>query len=155
MTNFAIARRLYAGITSADLAERLGTTQPYISKLETGKCAMTRQSVQRIAEILGVSPAWLMDIPEAMPVTDPLSGTLYTLPIMRSDDIPGYGTLYHVWLDDAALIVPVILAGGVQITPRDWQGQTARSASEIPEHEWIGPHGQDCVMVDGLPRIIE
>lgn len=155
MTNFAIARRLFADITSADLAERLGATQPYVSQLETGKRGMTIQNVQRVAEILDVSPAWLMDIPEIMPVTDPLSGTLYTLPIMRSEDIPGYGALYHVWLDDAALIVPVILAGGVQITPRDWQGQTARRASEIGEYKWIGPSGQDCVMVDGLPRIIE
>lgn len=154
MTNFAIARRLFAGITTTDLAVRLGVSQPYVSALETGKRGMTPQSVQRVAEMLDVSPAWLMEIPERLPLTDPLAGTTWTAPILRSEDIPGYGTLYHVWLNDAALIVPVILAGGIQITPRDWQGQTARSASEIAEHDWIGPAGQDCVMIDGLPRVI-
>ena len=155
MTNFGIARKYYAHLSGTELARLLGTTPSYISQLESGHRGMTDQNVRRVAEILDVSPAWLLEVPETMPLTDPLTGTLYTLPIMRSEDIPGYGTLYHVWVDDAALIVPVILAGGIQITPRDWQGQTARSASEITECQWIGPRGQDCVMIDGLPRIIE
>ena len=155
MTNFAIARRLYAGITSADLAARLGVTQSYISQLETGKRSVNRQNVQLVAGILDVSRAWLLEVPEAMPLSDLLSGDVFSAPIMRDEDIPGYGTIYHVWLDDAALIVPVILAGGVQMTPRDWQAPIPHTASEIGEHQWIGPRGQDCIMLDGLPRIIE
>lgn len=157
MTNFGIARRYFARISGAELAERLGTGKSYVSQLESGHRGMTGQNVRRVAEILDVSPAWLLEVPETMPLTDPINGETWIVPIMRSEDIPGYGTMYHIWLgeDGIDLIVPIIIAGGVQITPFDWQGQTARRASEIGEYKWIGPRGQDCVMVDGLPRIIE
>lgn len=154
MNNFAIARKFLSRLTGAEIAEKMAVTPAFVSQLETGKRAVTRQSVQRIAEILDVSPAWLLEVPELLPVSDPLSGENWTLPIMRAEEIPGYGILYHVWIEDAALAVPVIIASGIQFTPADWQAPIPQNAAEIAEHAWIDPHGNDAIMLDGLPRVI-
>lgn len=55
---FAIARELIAartraGLTQADVAERMGTTQSVIARLEGGKRAPSMRTVQRYAQALG------------------------------------------------------------------------------------------------------
>ena len=55
---FAIARELIAartraGLTQADVAERMGTTQSVIARLEGGKRAPSMRTVQRYAEAVG------------------------------------------------------------------------------------------------------
>lgn len=48
-----IAARTRAGLTQADVAERMGTTQSVIARLEGGKRAPSMRTVQRYAQALG------------------------------------------------------------------------------------------------------
>jgi transcriptional regulator with XRE-family HTH domain len=46
------------GLTQDELAKEAGTNQAVIQKIENGKSLRPRQ-IMRIAEVLGVNPAWL------------------------------------------------------------------------------------------------
>ncbi len=48
-----IAARTQAGLTQADVAERMGTTQSTIARLEGGKAAPSLRSLQRYAQAVG------------------------------------------------------------------------------------------------------
>ena len=48
-----IAARTQAGLTQADVAERMGTTQSTVARLEAGKAAPSMRSVQRYAQAVG------------------------------------------------------------------------------------------------------
>ena len=48
-----IAARARAGITQAELAQRMGTTQSVIARLEGGKRQPSMRTVQRYAEAKG------------------------------------------------------------------------------------------------------
>jgi len=48
-----IAARARAGMTQSDVAERMGTTQSVIARLEAGRSAPSLRSVQRYAEAVG------------------------------------------------------------------------------------------------------
>ncbi|HOK10975.1 MAG TPA: helix-turn-helix transcriptional regulator [Ottowia sp.] len=55
---FAIARELIAartraGLTQADVAARMGTTQSTVARLEGGKAAPSLRSLQRYAQAVG------------------------------------------------------------------------------------------------------
>ncbi|WP_287879063.1 helix-turn-helix transcriptional regulator [Acidovorax sp.] len=55
---FAVARELIAartkaGLTQADVAERMGTTQSVVARLEGGKAVPSLRSVQRYAQAIG------------------------------------------------------------------------------------------------------
>lgn len=55
---FAVARELIAartkaGLTQADVAERMGTTQSTIARLEAGRAAPSLRSLQRYAQAVG------------------------------------------------------------------------------------------------------
>jgi len=55
---FAVARELIAartkaGLTQADVAERMGTTQSTVARLEAGKAAPSLRSLQRYAQAVG------------------------------------------------------------------------------------------------------
>ena len=52
-------RRKEKGWTQKELAERTGSTQAVIQKIENGKSLRPR-NVVKLAQALGVSPAWLM-----------------------------------------------------------------------------------------------
>lgn len=52
-------RRRELGLTQEQLAERAGTTQAVIQKIENGKSLRPRK-IDRIASALDVKPAWLM-----------------------------------------------------------------------------------------------
>lgn len=49
-----IAARLQAGLTQSELAERMGTKQPYIARLETGTNNPSFKTLERIAEATGL-----------------------------------------------------------------------------------------------------
>lgn len=153
MTNFEIACR-FAGVSGRELAERLGVTPQYISQLATGKRSPGPNNVWLLARALDVDAAWLLGAAQALPLADPLEGTVYTCPVIRSEEIPDYGVLYHVYLDQTGDIVPVILSGGVQLTPTDWTALAVRCAADIGGCAWMGPGGRDAVMLDGLPRVM-
>ncbi len=48
-----IAARTQAGLTQADVAERMGTTQSTVARLEGGKAAPSLRSLQRYARAVG------------------------------------------------------------------------------------------------------
>jgi DNA-binding XRE family transcriptional regulator len=48
-----ITARTQAGLTQSDVAQRMGTTQSVIARLESGKRAPSLRTVQRYAQALG------------------------------------------------------------------------------------------------------
>ena len=48
-----IAARTQAGLTQADVAERMGTTQSTVARLEAGRAAPSLRSLQRYAQAVG------------------------------------------------------------------------------------------------------
>lgn len=160
MTNFEIACR-FAGMTGVKLAEQLGVTPGYISQLQTDRRGLSRDKARELARVLDVSPAWLMGVAESLILHDPINGDDFTAPIMRSEELAGYGMLYHVYLDETGDIVPVILSDGLQFTPTDWSGaQAIKCAADIRAEaedragvRWMDWRGQDAIMLDGLPRV--
>jgi predicted transcriptional regulator len=53
MARELIAARTRAGLTQADVAERMGTTQSTVARLEGGKATPSLRSVQRYAQAIG------------------------------------------------------------------------------------------------------
>lgn len=53
MAHELIAARTRAGLTQADVAERMGTTQSTVARLEGGKAPPSLRSVQRYAQAIG------------------------------------------------------------------------------------------------------
>ena len=52
-------RRKKVGWTQEQLAQKVGSSQAVIQKIENGKSLRPRK-IDRIAEVLGTTPAWLM-----------------------------------------------------------------------------------------------
>ena len=48
------------GITQEMIAERLGVSQQYVSKLLSGKTAFGKKQAQRFSEIWNIQPSWLL-----------------------------------------------------------------------------------------------
>lgn len=155
MSNFTVARKQFARMTGAEVARQTGTTAAYISQLDHGYRRLGDSNIQTYAKLFDVSPSWLHDCPERMPLFDPMSDDVFTCEIIRSETIPDYGILYHVYFDETGDIVPVILASGIQFTPRNWQDiDFPRSAKEIPDIRWMDNRGNEAIMLDGLPRVL-
>ena len=53
LTRELIAARTQAGLTQADVAERMGTTQSTVARLEGGKAVPSMRSLQRYAQAVG------------------------------------------------------------------------------------------------------
>ena len=53
LTRELIAARTQAGLTQADVAERMGTTQSTVARLEGGKAVPSMRSLQRYAHAVG------------------------------------------------------------------------------------------------------
>ena len=53
LTRELIAARTQAGLTQADVAERMGTTQSTVARLEGGKALPSMRSLQRYAQAVG------------------------------------------------------------------------------------------------------
>lgn len=53
MAHELIAARARAGLTQSDVAQRMGTTQSVIARLEGGKRAPSLRTVQRYAQAVG------------------------------------------------------------------------------------------------------
>jgi len=53
MARELIAARSRAGLTQGEVAQRMGTTQSVIARLESGKRAPSMRSVQRYAQAVG------------------------------------------------------------------------------------------------------
>ncbi len=55
------AVRNWRGLTQAEVAEKSGLTQGYLSDLEAGKREGTPQTLRKIAEAMGIDPVMLVD----------------------------------------------------------------------------------------------
>ena len=53
-------KRIRAGLTQAQLAERIDTKQPYIASLESGSGCPTFETLAKLSEALNVSPRDLL-----------------------------------------------------------------------------------------------
>ena len=156
MNHIKIARA-FRGMTAADVQAATGISRQRISDYETDYLKPTREMAAKIAEALDVDVAWIMGHPQALSMIDPLDRERhYVAPIMRTEEIDGYGTLCHVYLDTDGVtgIVATIIGDGLQITPRWLDSEQPQDASEIADHCWMDPWGRDCVMLDGLPRVV-
>lgn len=153
MTNFEIAKN-FTGLTAVALAQRLGVSPQQLNGWLNGSRVPSRTSVDKIAAAMDVDPAWLLGVGQQLAVMDPETGSVYACGIVRTESIPDYGALYHVYLNETGDIIPVILAGGVQLTPADWQTLTVHSAADIPTVSWRDARNVDAVMLDDLPRVL-
>ena len=153
MTHLEIAHR-FAGIKGKDLAEAVGVSPQQMTNWMTGIRMPGRAAAEKLAEVLDVDAEWVLGLGQKLALADPLEGKVFNCPIVRSESIDGYGALYHVYLDETGDVVPVILSGGVQLTPCDWQSLTVRSAADIAGERWMDARGHDAIMLDGLPRTL-
>ena len=55
MFSFYVDARLKAGVTQVELAEKVGTDQQNISRLESGRNAMLIDTLQEVAAALGLT----------------------------------------------------------------------------------------------------
>lgn len=53
-------KRLKAGLTQAQLAQKLETQQPYIASLEAGSGSPTFETLAKLSEALNISPRELL-----------------------------------------------------------------------------------------------
>lgn len=63
--NFLKERRVAAGLSQAELAERVGVTFTTVSRYETGDRGMDRHITAIIAEVLGCEPHELYTTPHS------------------------------------------------------------------------------------------
>lgn len=54
LARIVIMRRAELGLSQYELALRMGTTAPVISRIESGQHAMSSSSLQRLAQVLGI-----------------------------------------------------------------------------------------------------
>lgn len=152
MTNFEIARR-YVGLKGVELAKLLEVSPQQLNGWINGTRVPTRANAETYAGKMGVDAAWLLGVPQTLPVWSPENATVHQCPIMHTQAIDGYGTMYIVYLEELERWLPVIAGEGVQFTPYDWQaGDNARTVEEIGMHRWVDQRNADAIMLDGLPR---
>ena len=74
--------RLQKGLTQEQLSERAGLQRSHISKIEAGKYAVTFETIQAIAEALGMTvdiiDPKLADLAPMKKLTEPMTGSLGT-----------------------------------------------------------------------------
>ena len=77
-----MALRKLAGLTQEQLSERAGLQRSHISKIEAGKYAVTLETIQAIAEALGMTvdiiDPKLADLAPMKTLTKPMTGSLGT-----------------------------------------------------------------------------
>ena len=77
-----MALRKLAGLTQEQLSERAGLQRAHIAKIERGKYAVTFETVQAIAEALGMTcdiiDHKLADLAPLKRLTEPMKGSLST-----------------------------------------------------------------------------
>lgn len=56
-----IRARTAAGLTQAQLAERMGTSQSYVAKLESGRALPSTRTLLKIAEVTGTRPRFTLE----------------------------------------------------------------------------------------------
>lgn len=80
------------GITQDAIAERLGVSQQYVSKLLSGKTAFGKKQAQRFGELFGIQPTWLLTGEGAM-LAAPASGNTQVIGKNNGTAINGGGSV--------------------------------------------------------------
>lgn len=148
--------RLMRGLPQTELAARMGVSPQALSKYESGERNLGPKLLPIAAHELDVSEAYLSGCAQQIPVYDYNTGGTCLGAIMREEQIPSYGALYLVDIAAPGLQVSVILAGGIQFTLSDWQGDQVMTAEQIadpPQGHWVDWRGMDAIMFRGLPRV--
>ena len=77
-----MALRKLAGLTQEQLSERAGLQRSHVSRIEAGKYAVTLETIQAIAEALGMTvdiiDPKLADLAPMKTLTEPMTGSLDT-----------------------------------------------------------------------------
>ena len=77
--------RLESGLTQADMANRLGISKGYISRLESGKARPAEATVRRLAELCATDPDPLLILADYLPPdlcsTPPRHRRFYAAPL--------------------------------------------------------------------------
>ena len=77
-----MALRKLAGLTQEQLSERAGLQRSHVSRIEAGKYAVTLETIQAIAEALGMTvdiiDPKLADLAPMKTLTEPMTGSLGT-----------------------------------------------------------------------------
>lgn len=147
------AARIMRGMSQVELAREMGILPQALSQCESGKRSLGPKLLPLAAKVLDVSSAWLSGSPVSIPVVDICTGETKIYPVIAETELPTYGMLYLV--DTEAGPVSVILAGGIQFTLNDWQGDQVLCAEEIAKPRngyWVDTRGYPAIMLDGLPR---
>lgn len=152
MTNPIKAARQRAGLTQVELAAKLDITQSQIADWESGRRNPAGKSIPVLAAVLDCDPAWIAGAPGMLPVYDWQSETTITCPVIRTEEIEGYGAMYIVDHPDVGWMA-VLVAGSHVFTTNDWQGQQPRAAAEIPEFTWVCGN-MPTILLNGLPRVV-
>lgn len=146
LKTIGIARR-FAGMRTIDLAQAVGNTSNQISLWESGARNPSRAAIAELARALGVDPAWIAGFPQLCCLG------AQAVPIVRSEAIPDYGVLQHVYLPEQDSIIAVVRSGDIVFTSPGAPEEQPRSAAEIPAHRWVDGHLRPAVMIRGLPYI--
>ncbi len=156
MTQIKTAR-LMRGLPQTELAARMGISPQALSKYESGERNLGPKLLPIAARELDVSEAYLSSCAQQLPVYDYNTGGTWMGAIMREEQIPAYGVLYLVDIDELGLWISVIIAGGIQFTLSDWQGEQVMTAEQIadpPQGHWVDWRGMDAIMFRGLPCVL-
>lgn len=89
---------------------------------------------------------------ETIPVIDFANANVVLCPIISSEAVEGYGTLYLANHPEVGPLA-VIQAGGMQFTPSDWQGEQPASVEDVVVAHWVDVLGNDAAMINGLPYV--
>lgn len=146
--------RTIKSMTAAALAAAVNVSPSQLSQWESGYRTPSRDAAQRIADALDVDLAWIMGCPQSVSIWDPFGRQAIPAQLMRSQSIPGYGTLQHAYAGEIGSAVAMIISDGIVFTPADWQGSQPADASEIADCRWMDARGADAIMLDGLPRAL-
>lgn len=145
--------RYMRGLSQTELAARMGISPQSLNQYESGTRSLGPKLLPAAAQALDVSEAYLSGCAQTLPLYDFATGGTHMSAIMREERIQAYGTLYLCDVPDVGH-VSVILAGGVQFTLSDWQGEQVMTADEIAHGHWVAGRGTDAIMLGGLPRIL-
>jgi DNA-binding XRE family transcriptional regulator len=133
-------RRQALGMTLQAVAAKAGLSNPFISQIENGRCTPGKESLERLAQALGVTTYWLTaprPEPTANPETNP-TVTLTTLPagFAGLSDLSGYATDRNLGPREVAALIGV--AGILRANPKtvDW----ARLHGALGP--WLNPRGR-------------
>lgn len=157
--------RKKAGLTQAELAVRAGITQRnYLSKLENGTVTLSEKWAQKLAPLLGCSPAELIFSKDQLPFNEPelnailpQSPATVPIPSEMKTDLPVYGTVecgdgdYMEFSDTFSIKRPPIWQGrndvyavrasGESMVPRFFPGEIVLVDTSLKPR-----HGNDVII---------